>query len=89
MNSVAQIYFNDKDLAERWSQVKEDFWGDIKKETLIAQPFAHGRADPLDPAHEEIAALFLHLPERLDHFRGKLVNAHALQLLFHRFDNLA
>ena len=36
MNSVAQIYFNDKDLAQRWSEVKEDYWGDIKKETQIA-----------------------------------------------------
>ena len=36
MNSVTQIYLNDKDLTERWSQVKEDFWGDLKKEQAIA-----------------------------------------------------
>lgn len=36
MTTVAQISFDDKDLYERWSQVKEDFWGDLKKETLLA-----------------------------------------------------
>ncbi len=36
MSSIAEIYLNDKDLAERWSQVKEDFWGDLKKEQSIA-----------------------------------------------------
>ena len=36
MNSVQQIYLNDKDLSYRWSQVKEDFWGDVKRETKEA-----------------------------------------------------
>jgi len=34
MGSVAEIRFEDKDLFERWSRVKEDFWGDLKKETV-------------------------------------------------------
>lgn len=34
MDSVAEIQFEDKDLFERWSRVKEDFWGDLKKETV-------------------------------------------------------
>lgn len=36
MGNVSQIYFNDKDLSKRWSEVKEDFWGDFKRETVIA-----------------------------------------------------
>ena len=36
MSNVAQIYLNDKDLGVRWSQVKEDFWGDLKRETNLA-----------------------------------------------------
>jgi transposase-like protein len=36
MSNVAQLYLNDKDLNERWSQVKSDFWGDLKKETSLA-----------------------------------------------------
>ena len=36
MNKVAEIAFTDKDLRERWSGVKENFWGDLKAETLIA-----------------------------------------------------
>lgn len=34
-NSVAEIYLNDKDLSYRWSRVKEDFWGDLKKEQAL------------------------------------------------------
>jgi len=34
MESVAEIRFEDKDLFERWSRVKEDFWGDLKRETV-------------------------------------------------------
>src|SRR3972149_11474476 len=36
MSNVAQIYLNDKELGVRWSQVKEDFWGDLKRETNLA-----------------------------------------------------
>lgn len=36
MNSVQELYFTDKDLNERLAQVKEDFWDDLKSETLIA-----------------------------------------------------
>lgn len=36
MTIVSQLSFDDKDLYERWSQVKEDFWGDLKQETLLA-----------------------------------------------------
>jgi len=36
MESVAEIRFEDKDLFERWSRVKEDFWGDLKTETVRA-----------------------------------------------------
>lgn len=36
MSTVAQLRFDEKDLYERWSQVKEDFWGDLKAETLRA-----------------------------------------------------
>lgn len=35
MNSVQELYFTDKDLAARLAEVKEDFWGDLKRETLI------------------------------------------------------
>lgn len=34
MNSVQELYFTDKDVAERWTQVKEDFWGDLEQATL-------------------------------------------------------
>ena len=36
MNTVAELWFADKDLKERWSQVREDFWGDLKAETVLA-----------------------------------------------------
>lgn len=36
MNKVAEIEFTDKELGERWSNVKEDFWGDLKAQTLRA-----------------------------------------------------
>jgi putative transposase len=36
MNSLAQLYLNDKDLARCWSQVKEDFTGELKMEAQIA-----------------------------------------------------
>lgn len=36
MSSIAEIDFSDKHLGERWAGVKEDFWGDLKKETVIA-----------------------------------------------------
>jgi putative transposase len=35
MNSVQELYFTDKDLAIRLAEVKEDFWGDLKRETLF------------------------------------------------------
>lgn len=36
MERIAELSFDDKDLRHRWSQVKEDFWGDLKVETLKA-----------------------------------------------------
>lgn len=36
MNSVQELYFTNKDLNERLELVKEDFWGDLKRETLTA-----------------------------------------------------
>ena len=36
MNSIQELYFTDKDLGERWTRVKEDFWDDLKVETLGA-----------------------------------------------------
>jgi putative transposase len=36
MGIVSQLSFDQKDLYERWINVKEDFWGDLKKETLLA-----------------------------------------------------
>jgi transposase-like protein len=36
MNSIQELYFTGKDINERWAQVKEDFWGDLKVETLGA-----------------------------------------------------
>jgi hypothetical protein len=36
MNSIQELYFTDKDLKERQAQIKEDFWDDLKSETLIA-----------------------------------------------------
>ncbi|OGZ17911.1 MAG: hypothetical protein A2494_03765 [Candidatus Lloydbacteria bacterium RIFOXYC12_FULL_46_25] len=36
MNSLAQLYFTDKDASQCWSNVKEDFWGDLKREQALA-----------------------------------------------------
>ncbi len=36
MRSVAEIKLDDKHLFERWSRVKEDFWDDLKPETVRA-----------------------------------------------------
>jgi len=36
MNSIQELYFTDKDLKERQAQIKDDFWGDLKSETLRA-----------------------------------------------------
>lgn len=36
MSRVAELTFDDKDLQQRWCHVREDFWGDLKAETLRA-----------------------------------------------------
>ena len=36
MNKIAELEFTGKDLNERWNGVKEDFWGDLKAQTVIA-----------------------------------------------------
>lgn len=36
MESVAELWFTDKDLAQRWEGVQEDFWGDLKGQTRHA-----------------------------------------------------
>lgn len=36
MTKLAEIAFDEKSLNERWSAVKEDFWGDMKLQTLRA-----------------------------------------------------
>ena len=36
MSSLAQLYFTDKDVSNCWSNVKEDFWGDLKREQARA-----------------------------------------------------
>ncbi|MFH1368322.1 MAG: IS256 family transposase [Elusimicrobiota bacterium] len=36
MSSLAQLYLNDKDLSVRWSNITEDFTGELKKEAQIA-----------------------------------------------------
>jgi len=36
MNTVAELWFTNKDINERWSQVREDFWGDLKVATVLA-----------------------------------------------------
>lgn len=36
MIRVAELSFSDKDLCERWSEVRHDFWGDLKTETVRA-----------------------------------------------------
>ena len=34
MNTVAELDFSDKAFEVRWSRVREDWWGDIKQQTL-------------------------------------------------------
>ncbi|MCB4756524.1 MAG: transposase [Elusimicrobia bacterium] len=34
MPIVSQLFFTEKDLPFRWSQVKHDFWSDLKQETV-------------------------------------------------------
>lgn len=36
MAIVSQLLFTEKDLPFRWSQVKHDFWNDLKQETLMS-----------------------------------------------------
>jgi putative transposase len=36
MSTVAEIYFSDKDLKERWRQIPSDFWHDLKQQEAIA-----------------------------------------------------
>ena len=36
MDKVSEIRFTDKEIKERWERVEEDFWGDLKRETVIA-----------------------------------------------------
>jgi len=36
MPTVSQLFFTEKDLPFRWSQVKHDFWSDLKRETMTA-----------------------------------------------------
>ena len=36
MSTVSELLFTKKDFPIRWSQVKEDFWGDMKRESLKA-----------------------------------------------------
>lgn len=36
MSIVAELEFNENALVERWSRVKEDFWGDLKTEANLA-----------------------------------------------------
>ena len=36
MDKIAELSFTGKDLGERWSQVKTEFWGDLKARTVIA-----------------------------------------------------
>lgn len=36
MDKVSEIKFTDKELSERWEGVREDFWGDLKVETVKA-----------------------------------------------------
>lgn len=33
MESVAEIRFDEKDAEERWGSIREDWWGDLKRET--------------------------------------------------------
>lgn len=36
MSKVAEVSFDDKDLLDRWQRVKEDFWEELKGQTLKA-----------------------------------------------------
>lgn len=36
MTIVAEVNLSENTLVERWSRVKEDFWGDLKAETVVA-----------------------------------------------------
>ena len=36
MSNVSQLFFTEKDLPFRWSQVKNDFWSDLKSQTMNA-----------------------------------------------------
>jgi len=36
MGKVAELSFSDKELGDRWGRVREDFWGDLKGQTLRA-----------------------------------------------------
>ena len=36
MNSIQELYFTDKDISTRQAEIKEDFWGDLQRETLRA-----------------------------------------------------
>jgi putative transposase len=36
MGKVAELSFEDKQLGERWSRVREDFWGDLKTQSVRA-----------------------------------------------------
>ena len=36
MDTVAELRFPDKEIRERWERVREDFWGDLKRETVRA-----------------------------------------------------
>ena len=36
MSNVSELLFTKKDLPFRWSQIKHDFWGDLKQQTMKA-----------------------------------------------------
>ena len=36
MSKIAELEFTNKDIEERWSEVRENFWGDLKSQTVIA-----------------------------------------------------
>ena len=38
MEKTAYLGVDEKYLRERWNEVREDFWGDLKRETLRALP---------------------------------------------------
>jgi len=52
MESVAEIQFEDKDLFERWSRVKEDFWRPEKRDSKsigeIVREFLRSRGARFD-----------------------------------------